>query len=97
MSCEHKDEHAEDGVCMFTLPNGLLCGKDKGQFDTARVHALRVHDDGVLKLELEECSVEEATFNVDATDPETVIRDSIRIAGEICLYTNTYITVETLG
>jgi ATP-dependent HslUV protease subunit HslV len=30
-------------------------------------------------------------------DPEEVIRESIRIAGEICLYTNTHITVQTLG
>ncbi len=32
-----------------------------------------------------------------ATDAETVVRDSIRIAGEICLYTNTHITIESLG
>lgn len=31
------------------------------------------------------------------TDPEAVIRESIRIAGEICLYTNTNITVVSLG
>lgn len=30
-------------------------------------------------------------------DPEWVIQESIRIAGEICLYTNTHITVVTLG
>lgn len=30
------------------------------------------------------------------TDPVEVVRESIRIAGEICLYTNTNITVETL-
>jgi len=33
----------------------------------------------------------------DATDPEKVVRASIEIAGEICLYTNTNITIETLG
>jgi ATP-dependent HslUV protease subunit HslV len=32
-----------------------------------------------------------------AEDPEKVIHESIRIAGEICLYTNTNITVLTLG
>jgi ATP-dependent HslUV protease subunit HslV len=31
-----------------------------------------------------------------ATDPEAVVRDSIKIAGEICLYTNTRVTVLTL-
>jgi ATP-dependent HslUV protease subunit HslV len=31
-----------------------------------------------------------------ADDPEAVVLDSIRIAGEICLYTNTHITVKTL-
>jgi ATP-dependent HslUV protease subunit HslV len=30
------------------------------------------------------------------TDPERIVRDSISIAGRICLYTNTQITVETL-
>ena len=30
-------------------------------------------------------------------DPAEIIRDSIRIAGEICLYTNDQITLETLG
>lgn len=30
-------------------------------------------------------------------DPTEVVRESIRIAGEICLYSNTNITVETLG
>jgi ATP-dependent HslUV protease subunit HslV len=29
-------------------------------------------------------------------DPEAVVRESIRIAGEICLYTNTNVTVQTL-
>lgn len=32
-----------------------------------------------------------------AKDPEQVVRESIRIAGGICLYTNTTITVQTLG
>jgi ATP-dependent HslUV protease subunit HslV len=32
-----------------------------------------------------------------AKDPVDVVEQSIRIAGEICLYTNTHITVETLG
>jgi ATP-dependent HslUV protease subunit HslV len=32
-----------------------------------------------------------------ATDAEEVVRESIRIAGGICLYTNTNITVKTLG
>ncbi len=32
-----------------------------------------------------------------ATDPVKVVEQSIRIAAEICLYTNTNITVETLG
>jgi ATP-dependent HslUV protease subunit HslV len=31
-----------------------------------------------------------------ATDPGEVIRNSLQIAGEICVYTNTHITVETL-
>ncbi len=31
-----------------------------------------------------------------AEDPEVVVQESIRIAGEICLYTNTHITVKTL-
>ena len=31
-----------------------------------------------------------------ATDPAEVIRDSMRIAAEICVYTNTHISVETL-
>jgi ATP-dependent HslUV protease subunit HslV len=30
-------------------------------------------------------------------DPVEIVRESIRIAGEICLYTNTNITVKTLG
>jgi ATP-dependent HslUV protease subunit HslV len=29
-------------------------------------------------------------------DAESVVRDSLRIAGEICLYTNTHVTIETL-
>ena len=31
-----------------------------------------------------------------AEDPANVVRDALQIAGEICLYTNTHITVETL-
>jgi ATP-dependent HslUV protease subunit HslV len=31
-----------------------------------------------------------------ATDAEQVVRDALSIAGEICLYTNTHITVKTL-
>jgi ATP-dependent HslUV protease subunit HslV len=38
-----------------------------------------------------------AFVHTGAKDPEEVIRESIRIAGEICLYTNTHITVQTLG
>jgi ATP-dependent HslUV protease subunit HslV len=38
-----------------------------------------------------------AFVHAGAEDPVDVIRDSIRIAGEICLYTNTNITVATLG
>jgi ATP-dependent HslUV protease subunit HslV len=30
-------------------------------------------------------------------DPVEIVRESIRIAGEICLYTNTNVVVETLG
>ncbi|MCH7548247.1 MAG: ATP-dependent protease subunit HslV [Candidatus Krumholzibacteriota bacterium] len=37
-----------------------------------------------------------AFVRAGATDPESVVRDSIQIAGDICLYTNTHITVETL-
>lgn len=37
-----------------------------------------------------------AFVRAGATDPADVIRQSIQIAGEICLYTNTRITVETL-
>lgn len=29
-------------------------------------------------------------------EPEKIVRESLRIAGEICLYTNTNVTVETL-
>jgi ATP-dependent HslUV protease subunit HslV len=29
-------------------------------------------------------------------DPEKIVRDALNIAGEICLYTNTNITIETL-
>jgi ATP-dependent HslUV protease subunit HslV len=38
-----------------------------------------------------------AFVHAGVKDPEEVIRESIRIAGEICLYTNTHITVQTLG
>jgi ATP-dependent HslUV protease subunit HslV len=38
-----------------------------------------------------------AFVHAGAKDPVSVIQESIRIAGEICLYTNTNITVETLG
>jgi len=38
-----------------------------------------------------------AFVHAGAKDPVDVINESIRIAGEICLYTNTNITVETLG
>ena len=38
-----------------------------------------------------------AFVRAGATDAETVVRDSIQIAGEICLYTNTHITIESLG
>jgi ATP-dependent HslUV protease subunit HslV len=38
-----------------------------------------------------------AFIKAGATDPSSVIRESIRIAGEICLYTNTNITLESLG
>jgi ATP-dependent HslUV protease subunit HslV len=38
-----------------------------------------------------------AFVHTGAKYPEEVIRESIRIAGEICLYTNTHITVQTLG
>lgn len=30
-------------------------------------------------------------------DPEKIVRESLMIAGKICLYTNTSITIETLG
>ncbi len=29
-------------------------------------------------------------------DPETIVREALEITGEICLYTNTHITIETL-
>lgn len=38
-----------------------------------------------------------AFIQAGKTDPETVVRDSIRIAADICLYTNTNITIKTLG
>lgn len=38
-----------------------------------------------------------AFIQTGKTDPEAVVRDSIRIAADICLYTNTNITVKTLG
>jgi len=38
-----------------------------------------------------------AFVQAGATDAEAVVRDSITIAGGICLYTNTTITVKTLG
>lgn len=38
-----------------------------------------------------------AFVQAGVTDPVEIARESIRIAGEICLYTNTNITVKTLG
>jgi ATP-dependent HslUV protease, peptidase subunit HslV len=38
-----------------------------------------------------------AFVKAGATDPVDVVEQSIRIAAEICLYTNNNITVETLG
>jgi ATP-dependent HslUV protease subunit HslV len=29
-------------------------------------------------------------------DPATIVRESLKIAGRICLYTNTNVTIETL-
>jgi ATP-dependent HslUV protease subunit HslV len=29
-------------------------------------------------------------------DPEEIVRDALNITGQICLYTNTHITMETL-
>lgn len=30
-------------------------------------------------------------------DPDRIVRESLTIAGEICLYSNTHVTVETIG
>jgi ATP-dependent HslUV protease subunit HslV len=38
-----------------------------------------------------------AFVKTGADDPEEIVRESIKIAGEICLYTNTNITVKSLG
>ena len=38
-----------------------------------------------------------AFLKAGRTDPAEIVRDSIRIAGEICLYTNDQITLQTLG
>lgn len=37
-----------------------------------------------------------AFIKCGGSDPETVVHDALEIAGNICLYTNTHITIETL-